>query len=151
MRSILCSRHVVRAVALGAFLAAAYLLAQPSITQKPEPQQTSAPAASAAAKASGETAKLPRMVDVGKIYCIPCKMMVPVLQEAQLRYKGKAVIEFVDLEEHPEAAQQYKIMMIPTQVFYNSDGKEVDRHVGFLPFEEVEKMFTKMGVSPIPR
>jgi thioredoxin 1 len=147
MGSILSKRRVVRVVALGAFLAAVYLLAQPPLPQKPETPQASVPAAGAAAKTPGETAKLPRMVDVGKTYCIPCKMMVPVLQEAQLRYKGKAVIEFVDLEEHPEAAQQYKVMMIPTQVFYNSDGKEVDRHVGFLPFEEVEKIFAKMGVE----
>ncbi len=148
MRSVLSSRLVVRAVALVAFLTAVYLLAQPPIPQKPESQSAPTPGT---AKAMGDAVTLPRMVDVGKTYCIPCKMMVPVLQEAQLRYKGKAVIEFVDLEAHPEAAQQYKIMMIPTQVFYNSDGKEVDRHVGFLPFEEVEKIFTKMGVSPIPR
>ncbi|MGC8722434.1 MAG: thioredoxin family protein [Acidobacteriota bacterium] len=90
---------------------------------------------------------LPRMVDLGKTWCIPCKQMVAVLQEAELRYKGKAVIEFIDLDKKPEAAQEYKIMMIPTQIFFTADGKEFERHVGYLPFEEVEKIFTKMGVE----
>ncbi len=90
---------------------------------------------------------LPRMVDVGKTWCIPCKKMVAVLQEAELRYKGKAAIEFVDLEKDPGAADRYKIQMIPTQIFYTAEGKEFERHVGFLPVEDVEKIFTKMGVQ----
>ncbi len=135
-----------RVVLLLGFAAAVYLLAEPPMRaqsgQQPpgkSPQQT--------AQTTADPAKLPRMVDVGKKWCIPCKKMVAVLQEAELRYKGKAVIEFVDLDEHPEAAQQYKIMMIPTQVFYDANGKEADRHVGYMPFEDVERQFTKMGVS----
>ncbi|MEW6757741.1 MAG: thioredoxin family protein [Acidobacteriota bacterium] len=90
---------------------------------------------------------LPRMVDLGKKWCIPCKKMVAVLQEAELRYRGKAVIEFIDLDEKPEAAARYQVMMIPTQIFYSADGKEVERHMGYLSFEEVEKIFEKMGVE----
>lgn len=90
---------------------------------------------------------LPRMLDVGKTWCIPCKKMVAVLQEAELRYKGKATIEFIDLDKQPEAAQQYKVMMIPTQIFFTVDGKEFERHTGYMPFEDVEKIFKKMGVE----
>jgi thioredoxin 1 len=100
-----------------------------------------------AQKKTVEPRPLPRMVDVGKTWCIPCQKMVAVLQEAKLRYKGKASIEFVDLEKHPEAARTYKIMMIPTQIFYTADGKEFKRHMGYLPFEDVEKIFAKMGVE----
>jgi thioredoxin 1 len=109
----------------------------------------SPPAASPASKEQLPTASkaLPRMVDVGKTWCIPCKKMVAVLQEAELRYKGKATIEFVDLEKDPDAADRFKIQMIPTQIFYTAEGKEFERHVGYLPFEDVEKIFTKMGVS----
>jgi thioredoxin 1 len=90
---------------------------------------------------------LPKMVDVGKTWCIPCKKMVAVLDEAERRYRGKAVIEFVDLEKDPGAADRYKIQMIPTQIFFTADGEEFERHVGYMPFEEVEKIFTKMGVE----
>ena len=106
----------------------------------PEPEKT-------AAGKTAEPQALPRMVDLGKTWCIPCKQMVAVLQEAELRYKGKAVIEFIDLDKKPEAAREYKIMMIPTQIFFTADGKEFERHVGYLPFEEVEKIFSKMGVE----
>jgi thioredoxin 1 len=100
-----------------------------------------------APQASIKSQPLPRMVDVGKTWCIPCKKMVAVLQEAELRYKGKATIEFVDLEKDPDAADRYKIQMIPTQIFYTVEGKEFERHIGFLPFEDVEKIFKKMGVD----
>jgi thioredoxin 1 len=87
------------------------------------------------------------MVDLGKTWCVPCKKMVAVLEEAELRYKGKAAIEFIDLEKDPDAAARYKVMMIPTQIFFTADGKEFERHVGFLPFEDVEKIFARMGVE----
>lgn len=144
MKAIFSSRGIIRGAALTALLAAVYIVAQPSFTQKPSPESSAVPGPT---KAVGETAKLPRMVDVGKTWCVPCKKMVAVLQEAELRYKGKASIEFIDLDKKPEAAQEFKVMMIPTQVFFTADGKEYERHVGFLPFEEVEKIFTKMGVQ----
>ena len=130
-------------VALGVavlFAGAAVLHAQASKSEA---------SAAAAAGAQGKAAvqPLPRMVDVGKTWCIPCKKMVAVLQEAELRYKGKATIEFVDLEKDPDAADRYKIQMIPTQIFYTVEGKEFERHLGFLPIEDVEKIFAKMGVQ----
>jgi thioredoxin 1 len=137
------SRRMVRLAALAALAVAVYLLANPLGPQKPSAVQGDA-AKTAAAPAPKA---LPRMVDLGKTWCIPCKMMVAVLEEAQTRYKGKATIEFIDLDKRPEAAQEYKIMVIPTQVFFTADGKEFERHVGYLPFEEVEKIFTKMGVE----
>ncbi len=148
MNTLLSSRGILRSAALAALLVAVYLVAQPSLTQ--QPPKASAAANPAAAPAATPAAKLPRMVDVGKTWCIPCKKMVAVLQEAEQRYKGKAAIEFIDLDEHPEAADQYKVMMIPTQVFFTADGKEFERHVGYLPFDEVEKVFTKMGVKGTP-
>ncbi len=92
---------------------------------------------------------LPRMVDLGKTWCIPCKKMVPVLEEAKKIYKDRATIEFIDLDAHPEAAQTYKVMMMPTQVFYTSEGKEFERHMGFIPVEDIEKVFDKMGVKKV--
>jgi thioredoxin 1 len=112
--------------------------------QVPTSSPTSGPASVEPKPATSQP--LPRMVDVGKTWCIPCKKMVAVLQEAERRYKGTASIEFVDLEKDPDAADRYGIQMIPTQIFYTADGKEFERHVGFLPFDDVEKIFKKMGV-----
>jgi len=90
------------------------------------------------------------MIDLGKTWCIPCKKMVPVIEKAKKVYKGRAVVEFIDLEKHPEAGRTYKIMAMPTQIFFTKDGKEFKRHLGYLPFEEIEKIFTEMGVKKAP-
>jgi thioredoxin 1 len=137
----------MRPRSLWLMMCAAVLLAAGAMLHAQAPKSSSAgsPASKEAKPTAPQT--LPRMVDVGKTWCIPCKKMVAVLQEAELRYKGKATVEFVDLEKDPDAADRFKIQMIPTQIFYTAEGKEFERHVGYLPIEDVEKVFTKMGVS----
>ncbi len=135
-------RIVAGAVIAALVLASVWSIADARGKKEEKPAQKTV-----ASQEAGKPQPLPRMVDLGKTWCIPCKQMVAVLQEAELRYKGKAVIEFIDLDKKPEAAREYKIMMIPTQIFFTADGKEFERHVGYLPFEEVEKIFTKMGVQ----
>jgi thioredoxin 1 len=93
---------------------------------------------------------VPRMIDLGKTWCIPCKKMIPVIEKAKKAYKGRANIEFIDLEKHPEAADRYHIISMPTQIFFTKDGKEYKRHLGYIPFEDIEKIFSEMGVKRIP-
>ncbi len=132
----------------GALLAGVVLASVWAIADTHEQKaETALQKTAAAGKKAAKTKPLPRMVDLGKTWCIPCKKMVAVMQEAELRYKGKATIEFIDLDKHPEAARTYRIMMIPTQIFFTADGKEFKRHMGYLPFEDVEKIFTQMGVE----
>jgi thioredoxin 1 len=79
------------------------------------------------------------VVDLGAKTCIPCKMMVPVLDAMEKRYEGKAAVVFVDIKEQPEQVAKFKIRAIPTQIFFDRTGKEVYRHEGFLdekPFSE---------------
>lgn len=90
---------------------------------------------------------IPMIIDLGAGNCISCKEMVPVLNEVKTIYKGKAVVNVVDVYEHPDQANKYKIKLIPTQIFFDKDGKEVYRHEGFFPKEEIVKAFDKMGVK----
>jgi thioredoxin 1 len=114
----------------------------------PAPQQKTTGKAESSASAKDEA--VPRMIDLGKTWCIPCKKMIPVIEKARKVYKGRAAIEFIDLEKHPEAADKYHIMSMPTQIFFTKDGKEFKRHLGYIPFEEVEKIFSEMGVKRLP-
>lgn len=102
-------------------------------------------------KAQEQTAvqvkKLPKVVDLGRGTCIPCKKMLPILKELQTEYKGRAVIQIIDLREQPEAAAAYDLRLIPTQIFFDSDGKEVWRHEGFLAKEEIEKKLKELGAD----
>jgi thioredoxin 1 len=91
--------------------------------------------------------KLPRMIDLGRGTCIPCKAMAPILKELKEEYKGRADIEFIDVGEKPDQAQKYQIRLIPTQVFFDAEGKEVWRHEGFLSKEDIAKKLAEMGVK----
>jgi thioredoxin 1 len=92
--------------------------------------------------------RLPRLVDLGRGTCIPCKMMAPILEDLKAEYEGRAVVEVIDLRDHREAAGEYGIRVIPTQIFFDAEGKEVWRHEGFLAKEDIVAKFTEIGVPP---
>jgi thioredoxin 1 len=89
------------------------------------------------------------MIDLGAKKCIPCKMMAPILVKMKKAYEGKADIIFIDVWENKNPAQRFKIRAIPTQIFFNAQGQEVYRHVGFLDEKSIVKQLTKIGV-PAP-
>lgn len=74
------------------------------------------------------------LVDLGATTCIPCKLMAPILDELKQEYKGRAEVIFIDVWEdaNKEKARAFKISSIPTQVFFDKNGAEVFRHMGFL-------------------
>ena len=90
---------------------------------------------------------MPTMVDLGANECIPCKMMVPVMEKVEKRYRGKAAIIFIDVWKDKEPARRFGIRAIPTQIFFDKEGKEVFRHEGFMGEADIERIFNKMGVS----
>ena len=87
------------------------------------------------------------MVDLGANECIPCKMMVPVMEKVEKKYKGKAAIVFIDVWKNKEPAKRFGIRAIPTQIFFDKEGKEVYRHEGFMGEADIDRIFKKMGVS----
>jgi len=87
------------------------------------------------------------MIDLGANECIPCKMMVPVLEKVEKKYRGKAAIIFIDVWKNKEPAKRFGIRAIPTQIFFDSEGKEIYRHVGFMSEAEIDQIFKKMGVG----
>jgi thioredoxin 1 len=87
------------------------------------------------------------MIDLGAKKCIPCKMMAPILEKMEKKYKDKAAIIFIDVWEDPAPAKRFGIRAIPTQVFFNKEGKEVYRHVGFFSEEAIMAQLKKMGVD----
>ncbi|MDH7504138.1 MAG: thioredoxin family protein [Verrucomicrobiota bacterium] len=92
-------------------------------------------------------AKLPKLVDLGADKCIPCKMMAPILEELKEQYAGQLEVEFIDVWKNPAAGRAYGIQMIPTQIFYDAEGKERFRHVGFISKEDILAKFRELGVD----
>jgi len=91
------------------------------------------------------------MLDLGAKSCIPCKMMAPILQKLEKVFRGKAAIVFIDVWEHNDQVGRFGIRAIPTQIFYDKDGKEVYRHVGFMSEEAIIGQLKKMGVDQSAR
>jgi len=87
------------------------------------------------------------MVDIGAKKCIPCKMMAPIMEELEKEYKDKAAIVFIDVWENPGAGNKYGIQLIPTQIFYDANGKETYRHEGFMEKAAIVAELEKLGVK----
>jgi thioredoxin 1 len=87
------------------------------------------------------------MVDLGADQCVPCKMMAPVLEKLKKTYEGKAAIVFIDVWKNPEESSRFRIRAIPTQIFFDAEGQEVGRHVGFMSEKAIVEQLTKMGVK----
>ncbi len=88
------------------------------------------------------------MLDLGAKKCIPCKMMAPILTALEKEYKDRAAIVFIDVwqKENKEYVKRFKIRTIPTQIFFDKNGKEVYRHVGFLKKKSIVKILKELGV-----
>jgi len=99
------------------------------------------------AQTAQTTVNLPRLVDLGADKCIPCKMMAPILEELKTTYNGKLQVDFIDVWKKPDEAKKYKISIIPTQIFYDSSGKELFRHEGFISKEDILAKWKEFGVD----
>jgi thioredoxin 1 len=89
----------------------------------------------------------PTMVDFGAGWCRPCKEMEPVVTDAATKYTGKADIVFVDTDKYSSIARRYGIRLIPTQIFFDAEGKEVFRNSGVLPLHKIDEQFTRLGIQ----
>ena len=90
---------------------------------------------------------LPRLVDLGSDRCASCKLMVPVLEELKKKYAKRLQVDFVDVWKTPGAGKQYAVRVIPTQIFYDSQGNELFRHEGFISKEEILGKWRAFGLD----
>ncbi len=86
--------------------------------------------------------RLPIIIDFGATACIPCIEMAPVLELLNEEFQQKAIIKFVDVWQYPDAAQNFPIMLIPTQIFIGADGAPYvpseDLSINLLPYVDME-------------
>ena len=96
---------------------------------------------------TAEVKRLPKLLDLGSVHCIPCKKMAPILDSLKVAYEGRAEIVFIDIRQEKKMARKYGITIIPTQIFFDAGGNEVYRHIGFFPADSITAHFEQLGVT----
>ncbi|MCD6109863.1 thioredoxin [bacterium] len=81
-------------------------------------------------------------VDFFAVWCGPCKMLAPIVEELTTEYEGKAKIARLDVDQAPHVAGQYGVQSIPTMIIFK-DGQEVDRMIGFQGKEGIKARLDK--------
>jgi thioredoxin 1 len=101
--------------------------------------------------ASGDPVEVPvkgmvTMVDLGADKCIPCKMMAPILEKVRKDFEGRAAIVFLDVWKDSTHGRKFGIRAIPTQIFFDAEGNEVFRHMGFMDEKSIVAKLYELGV-----
>lgn len=80
---------------------------------------------------------IPVLVDFWASWCVPCKMLVPIIDELAVEYKGKVKICKANTDENMKLATSLQITSLPSLVFYKN-GQPIDKIVGFRPKDTIK-------------
>ena len=76
------------------------------------------------------------VVDFWATWCGPCRMLAPTVEEVSELMEGKVVVAKCNVDEVREVAMKYRIMSIPTLIYFKN-GEVVDKTVGVVSKEDI--------------
>ena len=85
---------------------------------------------------------VPVLVDFWAQWCMPCHMVAPAVEAVAKEYEGKLKVCKLNVDESPQTASAYGIMSIPTLMIFKG-GQPVDKIIGAVPKEEIERVVKK--------
>lgn len=83
--------------------------------------------------------KIPVLVDFWAVWCGPCQMQGPVVDEAAEKFAGKLKVGKINVDEQGDLSQKYGVMSIPTLILF-INGEAVKKEVGFHSLEQISAM-----------
>jgi len=89
------------------------------------------------------TSSVPVLVDFWAVWCPPCKMIAPFLEELAVEYDGRALICKLNVDENQAIARKYGVRSIPTLLFIK-DGQIQDQVVGAMPKDQLSARLDKL-------
>lgn len=83
---------------------------------------------------------LPVLVDFGAVWCGPCKMLDPIVDQIAKEWDGKVKVVKLDVDNNPELAMRYQVMGVPTLMMFVK-GEPLERVTGYQPKDRVIQKF----------
>ncbi len=84
----------------------------------------------------------PTLAEFGWRTCIPCKAMKTILEEVAAEYKGRLNVVIVEIYDHEDLSRRHSIRAIPTQIFFDGNGREITRHEGYLTKDQIQTIIS---------
>ena len=85
-------------------------------------------------------AATPVLVDFGAVWCSPCKMLDPLVEQLAGEWGSKVKVVKVDVDHNPELAMQYQVLSVPTLILFKG-GQPAERQTGFQPKQKLAAKF----------
>jgi thioredoxin 1 len=89
------------------------------------------------------------MVDFWAVWCGPCQMVAPIVEELATEYSGKLRVMKLNTDENPEIAGRYQVMSIPTILFFKN-GEQVEKLVGARPKRQFKEVIDSLLAQNSP-